>query len=200
MRRRCRSLRGACPEYDSGLVSPPGTAVVPDRHVVFSHGLDGEPWSRKISGLAEVARSEGYRADSLDYRGMNSPRDRVAKLVEHCHRLPGELVLAGSSLGGYVAVAAAALLHARGVFLLAPALLMPGLPPLRARVVDCPVTIVHGWRDDIVPLDHSVSFAREYRATVHLLDTDHRMYDSLPLLNRLFEQFLIDVDRREGFR
>lgn len=172
---------------------------MPDRHVVFSHGLDGEPWSRKISGLAEIARAEGYRADSLDYRGIASPAKRVALLVDYCHKLPGELILAGSSLGGYVAVAAASLLHARGVFLLAPALLMDGLPPLRPRVIDCPVTIVHGWRDEIVPLEQSVSFAREYRATVHLLDTDHRMYDQLPLLNHLFEQFLVEVDRREGF-
>jgi len=173
---------------------------VPDRYVIFSHGKDGEPWSRKIAGLAQIARSEGYRADSLDYRGVESPRDRVTMLVEYCQKLPGDLVLAGSSLGGYVAVAAASLLHARGVFLLAPALLMEGLPPLRSRVIDCPTTIVHGWRDDVVPLEHSVRFAREYRATLHLLDTDHRMYDRLPFVNRLFEQFLIDVDMHEGFR
>ena len=71
-----------------------------------------------------IARSEGYRADSLDYRGIDSPRERITKLVEHCQKLPGDLVLVGSSLGGYVAVAAASLLHARGVFLLAPALCM----------------------------------------------------------------------------
>ena len=173
---------------------------MPDRYVIFSHGMDGEPWSRKISGLAHIARSEGYRADSLDYRGVDSPRERVTMLVEYCQKLPGDLLLVGSSLGGYVAVAAAALLHARGVFLMAPALLMDGLPPLRARVIDCPTTIVHGWRDEVVPLEQSVRFARDYRATVHLLDTDHRMYDCLPLVNHLFEQFLIDVDMREGFR
>ena len=171
---------------------------MPERHVIFSHGKDGEPWSRKIKGLAEIARAEGYRADSLDYRGIESPRDRVTKLVAHCQRLPGELVLAGSSLGGFVAVAAASLLHARGVFLLAPALLMDGLPPLRARVIDCPTTIIHGWRDEIEPLEQSITFAREYRATVHLRDTDHRMYDQLPILNHLFEQFLIDLDLKEG--
>ena len=173
---------------------------MPDRYVIFSHGRDGEPWSRKISGLAHIARSEGYRADSLDYRGVNSVRERVTMLVEYCQKLPGDLLLVGSSLGGYIAVAAAALLHARGVFLLAPALLMDGLPPLRPRVIDCPTTIVHGWRDEVVPVEQSVRFARDYRATVHLLDTDHRMYDCLPLINHLFEQFLIDVDMREGFR
>ncbi len=171
---------------------------MPDRHVIFSHGKDGEPWSRKIKGLVEIARAEGYHADSLDYRGIDSPRERVAKLVAYCQRLPGELVLAGSSLGGCVSVAAASLLHARGVFLLAPALLMEGLPPLRPRVIDCPTTIIHGWRDEVVPLEQSITFAREYRATVHILDTDHRMYDRLAIVNHLFEQFLIDLDLREG--
>jgi pimeloyl-ACP methyl ester carboxylesterase len=168
--------------------------------VIFSHGRDSEPWTRKITGLAEIARTEGYRADSLDYRGIDSPRDRVTKLVEHCQKLPGELVLAGSSLGGYVAVAAASLLHARGVFLLAPALLMAGLPPLRPGVIDCPTTIIHGWRDTVVPAEQSVEFARQYRATLHLLDTDHRMYDQLQTVNYFFEHFLVAIDLRLGYR
>ena len=173
---------------------------MPERYIIFSHGQEGEPWSRKISGLAETARSEGYRADSLDYRGIDSPRDRVTKLVEYCQKLPGELVLVGSSLGGYVTVVAASLLHARGVFLLAPALLMEGLPPLRDGVIDCPTTIIHGWRDTVVPPEHSVQFAKRYRATLHLLDTDHRMYDQLQNVNFLFEHFLADVDLKLGFR
>src|SRR2546430_13666602 len=37
----------------------------PARHVVFSHGQESGPWGRKISALAEVARSEGYLAHSV---------------------------------------------------------------------------------------------------------------------------------------
>jgi pimeloyl-ACP methyl ester carboxylesterase len=173
---------------------------VPERYVIFSHGKDGEPWSRKISGMADIARAEGYRADSLDYRGVDSPRERITRLVAHCQKLPGELVLVGSSLGGYVSVAAASLLHARGLFLLAPALAMPGLPPLRPNVIDCPTTILHGWRDTIVPPEHSIEFARRYQSSLHLLDTDHRMYDQLQTVNYFFEHFLIAIDLRYGFR
>jgi pimeloyl-ACP methyl ester carboxylesterase len=173
---------------------------VPERYVIFSHGKDGEPWSRKISGMAEIARAEGYRADSLDYRGLDTPRERITKLVEHCQKLPGELVLVGSSLGGYIAVAAASLLHARGLFLLAPALLHPELPALRQGVIDCPTTIVHGWRDTVVPPEQSVEFARQYRASLHLIDTDHRMYDQLQMINYFFEHFLIAIDLRLGYR
>src|SRR5262245_1230716 len=126
---------------------------VTTRHVVFSHGQESSPWGRKIAVLAEVARSEGYGAESVDYRGIDSPRDRITRLVDFCKELQGDLVLVGSSLGGYVSVASASLLHARGVFLMAPALYMEGLPQLRPRVLDCPAAIVHGWRDETVPYE-----------------------------------------------
>ncbi|MEP7312336.1 MAG: alpha/beta hydrolase [Pseudomonadota bacterium] len=164
------------------------------RYVVFSHGKDSGPWGTKITALADTARGEGYEVESVDYRGVESPADRVTRLADVCKNLHGELVLVGSSMGGYVSVAAAATLHARGVFLMAPALYMPGLPELRARVLDCPATLVHGWRDDIVPFDQSVRFAKEYGAQLHLVDSDHQLHDQLRLIKYLFEYFLIALD------
>src|SRR3984893_10841649 len=101
---------------------PAMQAPVASRHVVFSHGQESGPWGRKISALAEVGLSEGYVARSVDYRGIDEPRARVARLVDFCKELAGDLVLVGSSLGGYVAGASGSLLHAPGVFLIAPAL------------------------------------------------------------------------------
>jgi Predicted hydrolase of the alpha/beta superfamily len=168
------------------------------RYVVFSHGQESGPWGRKISALAETARAEGYGAESVDYRGIDSPRERIAKLVEFCKDLSGDLVLVGSSLGGYVALASASLLHARGVFLMAPAIYMEGLPELRPGVLDCPATIVHGWRDEVVPWEHSVRFAQTYGATLHLLDGDHRLHDQIRVIRYLFECFLIGLDLPES--
>ena len=125
------------------------------RYCVFSHGKDSEPWGKKIIAMAETARSEGYAVESIDYRGIDTVEGRIAKLVDGCKNLQGELVLVGSSLGGFIATAASSFLHARGLFLLAPALYMEGLPPLRPRVVDCPVEIVHVLCD----LDHQRSAA-----------------------------------------
>jgi alpha/beta superfamily hydrolase len=164
------------------------------RHVVFSHGKESGPWGRKISALAEVARSERYEAHSVDYRGVDEPRARVARLVEFCKELSGDLVLVGSSLGGYVAVASASLLHARGVFLMAPALYVEGLPELRSGVLDCPASVVHGWRDDVVPFEHSVRFANSSKAALHLLESDHRLHNQLRVVQYLFEYFLIALD------
>ena len=168
--------------------------TVAGRHVVFSHGKESGPWGRKISALAEVARSEGYEAHSVDYRGLDEPRQRVARLVDFCKELTGDLVLVGSSLGGYIAVASASLMHARGVFLMAPALYMPGLPQLRQGVLDCPATVVHGWRDDVVPFEHSVRFAQTYGAALHLLESDHNLHNQIRVIQYLFEYFLIALD------
>jgi len=167
---------------------------VPSRHVVFSHGQEGSPWGRKISALADTARSEGYEPESVDYRGVDSPRERLARLMEFCQGLQGDLVLVGSSIGGYVSIAAASLLHARGVFLLAPAIYLEGLPELRKGVLDCPAAIVHGWRDDVVPFEDSARFAREYGASLHLVDDDHRLHGQLRFIRYLFEYFLIALD------
>ncbi len=164
------------------------------RYVVFSHGQESGPWGRKIATLAEVARSEGYEAESVDYRGIDSPRDRIARLVEFCKELQGDLVLVGSSMGGYVSVASASLLHARGVFLMAPALYMQGLAELRPGVVDCPMTIVHGWQDDVVPAEHSMRFAKEYGAALHMLNSDHRLHSHIRVIRYLFEYFLVALD------
>ncbi len=164
------------------------------RYVVFSQGKDGEPWGRKITALADVARGEGYEVESVDYRGIDTARARIDTLTEVCKTLAGDLVLVGSSLGAYVTVAAASMLHARGAFLMAPALYMEGLPPLRERVLDCPALIVHGWRDDVVPVEHSIRFAREMGLSLHLLDGDHQLHEPLRLIKCLFEYFLIDLD------
>ena len=166
----------------------------PQRHVVFSHGLASGPWGRKITALAEVVRSEGYEAHSVDYRGLDAPRERIARLADYCKDLTGDLVLVGSSLGGYVTVASASVLHARGIFLMAPALYFPELPQLRAGIVDCPTVVVHGWHDEVVPFAHSVRFAEHYRAALHLLDSDHNLHNQIRVIQNLFEYFLIALD------
>jgi pimeloyl-ACP methyl ester carboxylesterase len=130
----------------------------------------------------------------VDYRGIDHPRARITRLVDFCKELQGDLVLVGSSMGGFVSVASASLLHARGVFLMAPALYMEGLPELRQGVLDCPAAVVHGWKDDVVPYEHSIRFAKEYGAALHLLDSDHRLHNQLRVVRYLFEYFLIALD------
>ena len=164
--------------------------------IVFSHGQDGEPWGAKIVAMAEVARSAGYRVESVDYRGMADPAARVEKLAAFGKTLPAPAILVGSSMGGHVAAAVSIELSARGLFLLAPAFYMPGYEQFTPRPAQCPIAIVHGWNDDIVPVANSIRFAREYRASLHVLDSDHRLSDRIPEIAQYLSQFLAQVSAK----
>ena len=167
---------------------------MPRRYVIFSHGKENGPWGSKISAMADLARTEGYEADSVDYRGIDDPEVRVTRLLSFCRDLQGDLVLVGSSMGGHVVTKASSLLRPRGLFLLAPAFYMPGLEHLTPQPHRCPITIVHGWSDEVVPHENSIRFAREHGATLHLIEADHRMQEQIALINYLFEYFLVSLD------
>jgi pimeloyl-ACP methyl ester carboxylesterase len=179
--------------YDGGGTNW-GVSMAVERYVVFSHGKDSEPWGSKIAAMAEIARDEGFHVESVDYRGIDDPQARVTRLLAFCKDLRGQLVLVGSSMGGYVSVAGSSLLQARGMFLLAPALYMPGYEKFSPRPAMCPTTIVHGWRDEAIPVDNSIRFAREQKATLHIVDSDHRMLDQIRAINHFFAYFLYAID------
>jgi predicted alpha/beta-hydrolase family hydrolase len=158
--------------------------------VVFSHGKDSGPWGHKIKALAATVTELGYGAESVDYQGSGSVEQRVAKLVSFCAGLAAPPLLVGSSLGGLVAVGAADAVQARGLLLMAPAFYLPVLPDLPHTLPACPTVIVHGWRDEIVPYDNSIRYARAQQSALHLVDDDHRLYASLPLIDSLLRQLL----------
>lgn len=161
--------------------------------VVFSHGKESGPWGSKITAMAAVVRDLGIAVESVDYRGLDDPAARVDRLIDVGKRFEGSLVLVGSSMGGHVAAAAAALLKPRGIFLLAPAFYMPGFEAHTPQDVACPTAIVHGWRDDIVPVDNSVRWARQHRAALHILDSDHRLEDKIETVCALLREFLDEL-------
>jgi len=158
--------------------------------VVFSHGKESGPWGSKIEAMAAAARDNGCAVESVDYRDLPDPLARVEKLLAVGASIAAPLVLVGSSMGGHVSGAAAARLHACGLFLLAPAFYMPGFEEHTPREVPCPAAIVHGWRDDIVPIENSIRWAREHRAALHILDSDHRLTDQIDPICRLLKDFL----------
>jgi pimeloyl-ACP methyl ester carboxylesterase len=158
--------------------------------VVFSHGKESGPWGAKITAMARVARELNLAVESVDYRGMDDPAARVEKLLSVCRELNRQVVLVGSSMGGHVAAAAASRLDTAALFLLAPAFYMPGFEKYTPQNVAVPTVIVHGWHDDIVPVDNSIRWAREHRATLHILDSDHRLEDQIGAICTLLGDFL----------
>jgi surfactin synthase thioesterase subunit len=158
--------------------------------VVFSHGKESGPWGSKITAMAAAVRDLGMGAESVDYRGLDDPADRVAKLLQQGAQFKQPLVLVGSSMGGHVAATAAGGLAARGLFLLAPAFYMAGYEQYTPQNIACPAVIVHGWHDDIVPVENSIRWAREHEAALHLLNSDHRLEDQIEEICRLLRAFL----------
>jgi pimeloyl-ACP methyl ester carboxylesterase len=162
--------------------------------VVFSHGKESGPWGSKITAMAVVVRTHGWAVESVDYRGLDDPGDRVRKLIGVGKELKEPLVLVGSSMGGHVAAAAAGELGARGLFLLAPAFYMAGYEEYTPQDVACPTAIVHGWHDVIVPVENGIRWAREHRAALHVLNSDHRLEDQIEAICLLLRAFLIALD------
>ena len=161
--------------------------------VIFSHGQQSGPWGTKIKAMAAMARELGCAADSIDYQGIADPAERVEKLVAACRGIDDTLILVGSSMGGHVATAAAERVKAAGLFVLAPAYYMQGYEELTPPAPGIPVCIVHGWNDDVVPVDNSIRFARECRAELHLIDSDHRLTDSVVEISAYLKRFIRTV-------
>ena len=183
--------------------------TIPENLVCFAHGKESGPWGTKITHLAEVARVRGFEVISPDYSGSHDPHERVAQLQKLAPRAR-RLVLVGSSMGGYVSAMAceapsasagdlksfsttpAAALKPQALFLMAPALYFPGWDE---EPSGCPelTVVVHGWKDEIVPVERSITFASTRKSALHLLDSGHTLTDQLPLLSLLFDELLQTV-------
>jgi len=161
--------------------------------VVFSHGKESGPWGSKITAMAAVVRDLGVALESVDYRGLDDPADRVRKLAALGKDFKEPAVLVGSSMGGHVSAAAASALAPRGLFLLAPAFYMAGYEQYTPQDVACPTAIVHGWHDAVVPVENSIRWAREHQAALHLLNSDHRLEDQIEAICRLLREFLAEL-------
>lgn len=172
-----------------------------DLLVVFSHGKESGPQGNKIRALMRVAERLGALALSVNYReypagtvhDQDAAGEAERRVDQLCstplptHRL---LVLVGSSMGGYVSTVASLSKAANGLFLLAPAFYLPGYAVQKPLPSTQSVSIVHGWGDDVVPVQNSIQFASMHRCELHLLDGDHRLNDALPTIEPLFELFL----------
>lgn len=161
--------------------------------VVFSHGKESGPWGGKIRHLAACAETAGCRVLSLDYTDLDNPDARVERLVQWPLGSYTRLVLVGSSMGGYVSLGASASLQPDGLFLLAPALSLPGYAQQQPKAVAAHTSLVCGWQDDVIPLSHVLRFAVETQADTHILPDGHRLLAVLPQIGDLFTLFLQKV-------
>lgn len=175
---------------------PPGLRLL----VVFAHGKESGPWGSKIRHLAHVAQGLGAQVLSPDYSDLASPDQRVERLLAQSLPSHDLLVLAGSSMGGYVSTLASRTLTPDGLFLMAPAFYMPGYAEQAPSPGTKAVCLVHGWNDEVIPVDHGIRFAQACSAELHVVDGGHRLNTLVPQLGRLFRSFLCRLLAEKGQR
>jgi predicted esterase YcpF (UPF0227 family) len=163
--------------------------------VIFSHGKESGPSGSKIKALSLIAEKHGFSVDSIDYSDISSPDHRVDHLLKIIKDINEDIVLVGSSMGGYVSLVASEQIKLKAIFLLAPALYMDDYKIQDYCTTCIFIETIHGWSDDIIPVEHSIKFAQKTDSTLHLISGDHRLNDSIETVSCLFENFLTTVKK-----
>lgn len=158
--------------------------------VYFSHGKESGPWGSKIKRLASIAKEHDCSVESIDYSDILDPDLRVNRLLNVLKDEKDDFLLVGSSMGGYVSVVAAEQVDTKGVFLLAPALFVPGYKK-QSYESKAYIEIVHGWSDEVIAPENSIKFAKDIHCSLHLIAGDHRLNSSIEVVEKFFVQFLV---------
>ncbi|MET0289865.1 MAG: alpha/beta fold hydrolase [Pseudoxanthomonas sp.] len=168
-------------------------------HCILSHGFESGPDATKVTALAEVAERLGWTHERPDYTDLDARSD-ISQLGDVASRLMrlrglaetaakrGPVVLVGSSLGAYIAAQVSLQVTTHGLFLLAPPTQMGPMPDLDAAAV--PVSIVHGWDDELIPAGAVINWAHTRRARLLLVDDDHRLGKHVDTCAEAFAQLL----------
>ena len=162
-------------------------------NLFFAHGKESGPWGFKIKRLAKVATTKGCSVDSIDYRDTMDPDLRVERLLARLQQETQPFILVGSSMGGYVSLVASASIQTRALFLIAPALYIPSFKTQQYTSTAEHIEVVHGWSDDVIPVQNSIDFARQADCSAHLISGDHPLNSSIESVEAIFVQFLNSV-------
>lgn len=153
-------------------------------HCILSHGFESGPDATKVTALAEAAQRLGWTHERPDYTDLDAKRDvselgdvyaRIERLLGLARQAAGRgpVVLAGSSLGAYISGAVSLQVRPAALFLMAPPIAMGPAPVLQAA--DVPISIIHGWDDELIPAADVVVWAHPRRARLLLVDDSHRL-------------------------
>jgi len=165
-------------------------------HICFIHGKESGPWGNKGQLFSRLAHEHGHEYSALNYLTADNPDDpesRVKMLKSYLaeNRIPPEeLVLIGSSMGGYVAARASQSYKAAGLFLLAPALGLDNYPVKWPEIRADSIYLIHGLFDRIIPWMNSNDLSQKLDCKIHLVADDHQLGDSMAFIEEDFLIFL----------
>lgn len=167
-------------------------------HCILSHGFESGPDATKVTALADAAESLGWSHERPDYTDLDARREvselgdvpeRLARLLSRIDAAPaGPVVLAGSSLGAYISGFASLQRPVHALFLMAPPIQMGPAPHLDAAAV--PLSILHGWDDELIPAADVVAWAHPRRARLLLVDDSHRLSSHVETSREAFAELL----------
>jgi predicted alpha/beta-hydrolase family hydrolase len=173
-------------------------------HCILCHGFESGPDATKVTALAEVAQRRGWTHQRPDFTDLDAIRAksplgdvaaRVARLMDLAREsaATGPLVLAGSSLGAWIAGVVSLQVPVVGLFLMAPPISLDAAHPLQAARV--PTSIVHGWHDELIPVADVVEWARARSARLLLVDDSHRLSSHVQASAGAFDALLSGLAR-----
>jgi predicted alpha/beta-hydrolase family hydrolase len=153
-------------------------------HCILSHGFESGPDATKVTALADVAERMGWTCERPDFTDLDAKREvsdlgDVGARLQRLHEIArdaaekGPVVLAGSSLGAWIAGHVSLRVNVAGLFLMAPPIHLDPKHPIDAAAV--PTSIVHGWDDELIPASDVVAWAQARRAALLLVDDTHRL-------------------------
>ncbi|MFT3756108.1 MAG: hypothetical protein QM769_09210 [Pseudoxanthomonas sp.] len=172
---------------------------MPRGHCILSHGFESGPDATKVTALAEVAERLGWTHERPDYTDLDARREigelgdvpaRLARLLQLAQAAAtrGPVVLAGSSLGAWISAQVSLQVPAKGLFLMAPPIWPCAEHEMRAA--DVPVSIIHGWDDELIPAAQVVQWAQARRANLLLVNDTHRLSDHVAASAEAFAALL----------
>ena len=171
-------------------------------HCILCHGFESGPDATKVTALADVARRLGWTHERPDFTDLDALRAKgplgdVAARLERLLELSrlasarGPLVLAGSSLGAWIAGRVSLQVAVAGLFLMAPPIVLDPQHPLDAA--RAPISIVHGWHDELIPANDVVAWSRARAARLLLVDDSHRLSAHVQASADAFAALLSDL-------
>jgi len=173
----------------------------------YIHGYESSPDGEKgrLFQKALHAQAIRYRDCAPEQLVIGDCLERISQAIKG----DTDVVLIGSSLGGFLAAQTALKNHnVKKLVLLNPAIMPPEtdlgtIPRLPRKMLEDMIEprlfteklaaqtfIVRGTEDEVVPDDWVLSFAQAQEATMVLVADDHRLSGTLPQLPEMIASFL----------
>ena len=190
------------PSGEGGAVSPKGVAVIAHPHPLFGGTMD----NKVVQTMARAFVQCGWTAVRFNFRGVGASagthdagRGELDDLLAVVRQVApqGPLALAGFSFGAFVTSHALAALWHEGRVEKA---VLVGTAASRFQVAPVPpeahlrTLVVHGEKDDTVPLSAVMDWARPQLLPVTVVpDGAHFFHGQLPLLKGLVVRHLLSA-------